>query len=91
VKIRIATTLLLVLVGARVLLEVVYGLPSFDGVLNLQMAVNLAREGSYATSYCGPTPFDPNVQTGPGAASPQEPDQSRAVSGRAPGPAARRR
>ena len=46
------------------LIECIYGMPSFDGAMNLQVAVNLSKNGIYAGNYPIYTLFDEKIQTG---------------------------
>ena len=41
-----------------------YGIPSFDGAMNLQVPKNLVENGEYATDYPNYTLFDGKIQTG---------------------------
>ena len=52
------------LIGVRLTLHTLYGLPSFDGAMNLQVPVSLMDYGTYATLYNGGKLYDISVQTG---------------------------
>lgn len=47
----------------RLYLKCIYGLPSFDGAMNLQVPMQLIRSGKYMTTYNGGVVFDPKIQT----------------------------
>ena len=51
-------------IGWRLCLLVIYGLPYFDGGMNIQVPVSMMRTGTYGTLYNGGTAFDIAVQTG---------------------------
>lgn len=51
-------------IGWRLCLMVIYGLPYFDGGMNIQVPVSMMRTGTYGTLYNGGTAFDIAVQTG---------------------------
>jgi len=48
----------------RVVTEIYFTLPSFDGAMNLQVPRNLIESGKYSMSYNGGAPFDHRIQIG---------------------------
>ena len=61
---RIIWVLFAGIVGLRTVLTVIYGLPYFDGGMNLQVPLSLIENGTYSTLYNGGTLFDIAIQTG---------------------------
>lgn len=49
--------------GLRLVVNCIYGVPSFDGAMNLQVPLQLLESGKYMTSYDGGIIFDPRIQT----------------------------
>lgn len=49
--------------GIRMIVNCIYGVPSFDGAMNLQVPFQLIETGKYMTTYDGGILFDAKIQT----------------------------
>lgn len=47
----------------RIFINCIWGTPSFDGAMNLQVPLQLLKSGKYMTIYDGGMVFDPRIQT----------------------------
>lgn len=47
----------------KLAIECLYGVPSFDGAMNLQVPLQMIRQGKYMTTYDGGIVFDGRIQT----------------------------
>ncbi len=57
--------LLFCLFSYQVYCQIRYSMLSFAGAMNMQVPLNLIKDGRYATSYNGGAAFDPSVQSVP--------------------------
>lgn len=60
---KIGVLLIMIFLAVHLWMECLYGLPSFDGAMNLQVPKEFLKSGKYKTTYDGGILFDGKIQT----------------------------